>query len=140
MEHQHFADSLFWRWGEGVNGREHPVFVLSSASTDKWMGEKTAVTLQLFLVCLHICERWICRTVWTALVFSGQADQMHSSEPHWHLWYLEKTPGLSPKQISERCFFWAQCWSHWSPWVQPEVQPCPGSSVPLLCGASALRY
>lgn len=49
--------------GEGVNGREHPVFVLSSASTDKWMGGKTAVTLQLFLVCLCICECWIRRTV-----------------------------------------------------------------------------
>lgn len=49
--------------GEGVNRREKPVFVLSSASTDKWMGEKTAVTLQLFLVCLHVCECWIHRTV-----------------------------------------------------------------------------
>ena len=78
--------SLLEMRGEGVNGREHPVFVLSSASTDKWMGAETAVTLQLFLV----CESRIRKTVWRALIFSGQADQMHSTEPRWHLWCSEE--------------------------------------------------
>lgn len=45
LEQQHFAASALWRGGEGVNGREHPVFALSSASTDKWMGETTACDL-----------------------------------------------------------------------------------------------
>lgn len=86
-----------------------------SASTDKWMGEKTAVTLQLFLVCLCICECWICKTVCleSSHFFLVRLTRCIPQNPVGISGARRRDLGPSSKQISERCFCLAQCRSHW---------------------------